>query len=119
MTKKSIEEVLTDQLSTAIGKSIDTDAWTELVRVLNELDQIKITHGEDNTFSLPYYVKISKGLSWDNTQDHYKRVQWCHKQFGPLWDIDNIRGTWCYDTSGKFNFKTEGERLVFMLRWAQ
>lgn len=92
--------------------------WTEINNTFEVLNQTRVSYGEDNTFSLPYYATVQKGYH-KVTEQWHDMVQWCHKRFGPHWDIDNIRGVWCYDSVGTFNFKTERDRTMFMLRWAQ
>ena len=118
MNEDDLSEVLSNLIG-QINNATSADPWGELSNALKRYTQIKITHGEDNTFALPYYVKIQDGFGLNSTEDWHEIVQWCHKQCGPRWDIDNIRGVWDSESNGTYHFKTEGERLLFMLRWAQ
>ena len=107
---------LVEQINNATGK---VSIWEELAERLKDYTQVRITLGEDNTFALPYYVKIQDGLGLDSTENWYEIVQWCHRQFGPRWHIDNNRGVWCSESNGTYHFKTEADRILFMLKWAQ
>jgi 3-dehydroquinate synthetase len=95
------------------------ESFEALSEALENFTKVTVTHGEDNTFGLPYFVKISRRISWHGTEEIHDKIQWCHTKYGPRWDIDNIRGVWDYETDGKFHFKREEDRTMFMLRWAQ
>ena len=92
MNEDNLSEVLSKLVGQINNATSKVSVWEELAERLKDYTQVKITHGEDNTFSLPYYVKIQDGFGLNSTKNWHEIVQWCHTQFGPRWDIDNIRG---------------------------
>jgi len=77
----------------------------------------RITIRTDDSFSLPYEVKVIDAFLQPHVKVGEMRA-WCQQQWLASWDIDNIRGVWCYDGHGVFNFKHERDRTTFLLRWS-
>lgn len=123
MNESDLENTLIAAVANIQGTADDSaehaKAWSELAKALEALDRITVRYGEDNTFSLRYFVSIQQGWLGRASTEHQEMVKWCDEHYGVHWDIDNIRGTWAYDMEGTFHFKNEQDRTMFMLRWAQ
>lgn len=80
-------------------------------------DRCTIRTMEDELRNFPYGAAQWGGETFDQSKLANKMVAWCTKQFGPR--NRGAREDWRWEhINGKFWFKNEDDRLLFVLKWS-
>lgn len=84
--------------------------WNEIY--YQEVPCVELSEGR--VFDYPYYTAEPKGIPWNDME------VWCKETFGPTPDV----GMWepsarWYMNGGRFWFREEKDRMLFVLRWSR
>jgi hypothetical protein len=79
-------------------------------------EPIEMRTGEDFLKSFSYWAQLIGGRFSDRTERNELAGQWCMEYFG-VPDTTWEGGVWNF-SNGKFYFKNESDRSMFVLRWS-
>lgn len=107
----------------ATHKSIPQNDMAEILQLAKELRQMAgwpdtptLRTKEDPLRNFEFGAELYGGEHSDSAAKLNKMVAWCTEQFGPR--DRGSREDWRWEhNSGKFWFKNEEDRLLFLLAW--
>ena len=71
---------------------------------------------ESTIYGARYYT-VKPGSPAGRNHNWLTMVDWCAETFGPVSDVwDKELGCW-YVNNGKFWFRKESDRVLFLMRW--